>query len=250
MQKHKSQWSKLRTNWIKLLLISVFQTFGLYTFFYLGIARATASVTALIVGAGPLFIALMVHFANPNEPFKGRKAAATILGFAGIAIIATGRFGNIGAHHIGITGILFLVLSNISGGMGNILISKFRLPVSPMFQNALQIFFGGTGIFMVSLFLEPLHFCLKPVPYYLSLAWLSTVSAVAFSLWFVVLQRPGVLVSEINVWKFIIPVLGAILSWLILPGESANIVMITGMILVALALIVMNLTQNKRVTNN
>jgi drug/metabolite transporter (DMT)-like permease len=46
-------------------------------------------------------------------------------------------------------------------------------------------------------------------------------------------------VSEINVWKFIIPVLGAVLSWIILPDEKPEWIVIAGMVLVGLSLVVM-----------
>jgi drug/metabolite transporter (DMT)-like permease len=69
--------------------------------------------------------------------------------------------------------------------------------------------------------------------------WLSLIAAIGFSLWFVVLNMPGVKVSEINVWKFIIPVLGAVLSWIILPDEKPEWIVIAGMVLVGLSLVVM-----------
>jgi drug/metabolite transporter (DMT)-like permease len=63
------------------------------------------------------------------------------------------------------------------------------------------------------------------------------MAAVAFSLWFMLLQRPGVKVSELNLWKFIIPVVGAILSWLLVPDEHPELLTITGMIIITASLI-------------
>jgi drug/metabolite transporter (DMT)-like permease len=77
----------------------------------------------------------------------------------------------------------------------------------------------------------------RPLVYWLDLLWLSFISAFAFSLWFKLLQRPGVKVSELNLWKFIIPVVGAILSWLIIPGENPEWLTITGMIIITGSLI-------------
>lgn len=63
----------------------------------------------------------------------------------------------------------------------------------------------------------------------------------AFSLWFVLLKRPGVKVSELNLWKFIIPVCGAALSWIFLPEESPQLILVLGMICIALAIVLFNL---------
>jgi len=63
------------------------------------------------------------------------------------------------------------------------------------------------------------------------------MAATAFSIWFKLLQRPGVKVSELNLWKFIIPVVGAILSWLLVPNESPEWLTISGMVIITISLI-------------
>jgi drug/metabolite transporter (DMT)-like permease len=79
------------------------------------------------------------------------------------------------------------------------------------------------------------------------LLWLAFISAVAFSLWFWLLRRPGVKVSDLNLWKFIIPVSGAILSWVILPDESPNMSSIFGMAMIALSIVLFNKNSWNRV---
>jgi drug/metabolite transporter (DMT)-like permease len=138
-----------------------------------------------------------------------------------------------------LVGILLLVTGNLAGSYGNILVSKNRLGIAPVFLNAVQIFMGGVMILIVSFFFEEVTIIAKPLPYYAALGWLSFLSAAAFSLWFIVLSRPEIKVSEINVWKFIIPLLGAILSWLIIANEGPGWNTISGMLLIALAILVM-----------
>ena len=53
--------------------------------------------------------------------------------------------------------------------------------------------------------------------------------------------------SVINVWKFLIPVLGAGLSWLILENEQPDITSVTGMIVIAFSLITLSYS-NRRET--
>lgn len=78
------------------------------------------------------------------------------------------------------------------------------------------------------------------------MAWLVLIATIGFSLWFIVLTMPGVKVSEITVWKFIIPVVGAILSWLILPDEKPEWVVVAGIILVGMSLVVMYYRPSKK----
>jgi drug/metabolite transporter (DMT)-like permease len=84
-----------------------------------------------------------------------------------------------------------------------------------------------------------------PAEYWLTLIWLSFVSAFAFSLWFKLLQRPSVKVSELNLWKFIIPVAGAILSWILVPGEKPEWLTIAGMVIITSSLIGFYKNSNK-----
>jgi len=61
----------------------------------------------------------------------------------------------------------------------------------------------------------------------------------------VLLKRPGVKVSDLNFWKFIIPVSGAILSWIILPEEYPNYIAFIGMGVIAVAMVLMNAHNRK-----
>lgn len=221
-----------------VLKISFFSTFTLYSLFHLGISKVSASVTALIIGASPLFVALFARLLN-NEALTKRKIVAILTGFSGIAIIAIGRFGGLMSLEVSLLGIGILLLANISGSLGNIFIAKNKVGIHPVFLNSVQLMVGGLGILILSLIFETGHLNPKPVEYYFALLWLSLIGSIGFSLWFIVLKIPGIKVSEINVWKFIIPVLGAILSWVMLPDEYPELIVVAGMILVGLSLVVM-----------
>jgi drug/metabolite transporter (DMT)-like permease len=228
-----------------VLKVSFFTTFLLYSLFHYGISLVPASVTALVIGSGPLFIALFAWYYK-NEPMTRRKSFAIATGFTGIGIIAIGRFGGFLSTEVSWLGLGVLILANLSGSFGNIVISNNKVPVHPVFLNSIQLFTGGVGIFIVSLLIEPYNFEPLPVKFYAALLWLSLIAAIGFSLWFVVLNTPGIKVSEINIWKFIIPVLGAVLSWIILPDESPEWVVIAGMLLVGLSLVVMHLKATQK----
>ena len=110
-------------------------------------------------------------------------------------------------------GIILLIAANICGGVGNVLVFKKRNRISPLLMNSAQIGLGGIMLFLLSIPIEGVKFEIYPTEYYISLLWLSFLSAAAFSIWFVLLQRPNVKVSELNIWKFIVPVFGAVLAF-------------------------------------
>jgi drug/metabolite transporter (DMT)-like permease len=227
-------------NWKEVVRLGFFQTFLLYTFFYLGISRVPASLTAIIIGASPLFAAIFAHLLLQDDRLNVRKLGSISLGMAGVVIIAASRENFSWAEGKEFWGILILVAANVAGSIGNVVVVKYRKGLPPVLLNSSQLMFGGMGLLLLSLPFEGLHFRVNAYPYYLSLAWLSAMSATAFSIWFILLRRPGIKVSVLNIWKFLIPVFGAMLSWIILPGEKPEVIAVTGMILIALSLIVLN----------
>jgi drug/metabolite transporter (DMT)-like permease len=106
---------------------------------------------------------------------------------------------------------------------------------------------GGVMLFLFSIPVEGLHFSPKPFEYYAALGWLSFLSAAAFSIWFTLLKRPGVKVSDLNMWKFIIPVFGAIFAWILLPDEHPDVLSIAGMVITGSSLFLLNYLNRKKI---
>jgi drug/metabolite transporter (DMT)-like permease len=244
----RSSMRQIRQNWKQVVRLGFFQTFLLYALFYIGISMVPASITAIIIGASPLFSAILAHIILHDDRLDFRKLGSILLGIAGVVIIAASRENFSWEEGKEFWGILILVAANIAGSIGNVVVVKYRDGLPPVLLNSSQLMAGGMGLFILSIPFEGLTLPVNEYPYYVSLLWLSFMSATAFSIWFVLLRRPGIKVSILNVWKFLIPVFGAMLSWIILPDEKPEYIAVTGMIFIALSLIVLN--ANKFRKNN
>ena len=233
------------SNWKTILLVGFLQTFVQYALFYTGIAKVTGAVGAIVIGSSPLFIAIIAHRFMPDDKLTSLKFFSILFGIMGVVLvsIARDRFGVPG--EVALIGIIILVGNNIISGFTNILIAKEKGHIPPFILSALSMMIGGLALFLVSIPIEGLEWNPKPPAYFLSLAWLSMLSAVAISIWTLLLKRPEVKVSNLNFWKFLIPVAGASLSWIILPAESPNIISVTGMIIIASSLIILNYGNKK-----
>ncbi len=235
-----------------VLKIAFFQTFVLYTLFYQGINLVQGATAAIVTGSQPLFIAIVAHFTMKNDLLNARKLRTISIGILGIILVAIekGTLNTQGDGWIQLLGIGLLVLANFASGYGNVLVSRQRESDIPRVAlNSLQLSLGGLALFVVSLFIEPFDGLIFPAPFYAAWLWLSFLSAAAFTIWFLLLQRPGVKVSNLNIWKFIIPVFGAILSWLLIPGESPSWIQLTGMLLIVTSMLVFN-WQNRKAGKN
>ncbi len=227
-----------------ILWVALLQTTLLYAFFYLGLNKVPASLASMLVGSSPLFVAMIANFMISNDKMTRYKSFYIILGLIGVAIISITKGGNDSSNypHI-LLGIFILFLNNITAGFGNVVVAKYGNGIPPMLLSSFSLIIGGAILFIVSLFVEGFSFsyAILPIQYYLSLAWLSFLSAASITIWYTLLRRKGVKVSDLNMWKFIIPVFGACLSWIIIKQEKPTFIAIVGMIIIALSLILMNL---------
>lgn len=224
-----------------ILRVAFFQTGLLYALFYYGIHLLPGALTAIIIGSQPLFAAIVAHLFLSDDKMGLQKTITITSGISGIVLIALpkGLSGPDGMTEL--MGMVLLILANIASGLGNVIVSKNKGSLSPIVLNALQMMIGGSFLFIISLFTESYKGFSFPLEYYGSLLWLSFISAAAFSIWFMLLQKPEVKVSDLNVFKFIIPVFGAILSWLILPDESPDLTSIAGMTIIGGSVVVYTL---------
>ena len=230
-------------NILFILKISLFQTFILYSLFYTGISMVSGALAAIIVGASPLFASLMAHFMLHNDKMTWKNVSSISAGMIGVVIIALSRGKFSLSEGAEFWGLIILIVANISGNFGNILVVKAQAQkkIPPLILNSSQIMIGGLFILLLSVPVEGFKFKLYPLPYYISLGYLSMLSATAFSIWYILLNRPNIKISYLNIWKFIIPVSGAALSWVLLPDESPETVTVAGMLIICLSLILLNL---------
>ncbi len=237
--------NEFKHNWKFILVLSFAQFSGQYAFFYKGMELVPAALGAMIIGSSPLFIAVVAHFALHNDKMTKLKTTSILIGVVGIAIITLGRAKVELKNSLEYLGIGFLFINNLFSGYSNVMVSKQPRKISPMVLSSTSLFIGGITLFLFSIPIEGFH--PKPVPaaYYLSLGWLAFLSAAAFAIWYGLLQRPGVKVSQINMWKFLIPVSGAILSWILIKNEKPDLVSLVGMAVITLSLLMLNYAHRK-----
>lgn len=235
----KTDWMANLKQWRYMLLFGFLQTFMQYGLFFMGLNKIPATVAAIIIGGGPLFVAILAHLTIQNDKLSPRKLFAILLGLTGVVFISInkGRIAETGIEFY--IGVGLLIVSNITGAFTNIMVAKNKERVDPVMLTSFANFTGGLLLFIVSLFVETPTTSTYTAEFYFALIWLAGIPAVAFSLWYTLLKRPETKVSELNIWKFIIPVTGAILSWLILPDETPDIYSVTGILIISTSLIVL-----------
>ncbi len=235
----------IRENYKVVLWVMVLQTLMNYSLFYLGMDLVPGALGAVIVGSQPLVTAVVAAMMHDEERLTRSKIITIIFGISGVILISAGRQAFRIGTALEFVGVILILGANIATAVSNVIVSLKSRGMNPIVLSSFSLGVGGIILYLVSIPVEGTVRVYRPFLYWADLAWLSFMSAFAFSLWFRLLQRPGVKVSELNLWKFIIPVVGAILSWLIVPGEHPEMLTIAGMIVITLSLILFFVTSGK-----
>jgi drug/metabolite transporter (DMT)-like permease len=189
---------------------------------------------------------------HKEDKLTRSKIVTIIFGLSGVILISAGRQVFKLGTALELLGVVMILGANISVATSNVIVSVRSKGLNPFVLSSTTLFTGGVILYLVSIPLEGSKHGPFTSQYWLILFWLSIMASVAFSLWFILLQRPGVKVSELNLWKFIIPVVGAILSWLLVPGENPEWLTISGMIIITVSLIMFYRSTNRTsyISNN
>jgi drug/metabolite transporter (DMT)-like permease len=226
----------LRGSWRLVMLVSLLQTVVLYSLFFLGMSMVEGAQGSIVSGASPLVAAVMAHYLMHNDRMSWSKIATIALGMTGVVTLAIWSKPWSPVHQSQFLGMMLLLIGNASGTLANVVVARRPQALPPILLNSGQMFLGGGVILAIGLAIEEFPSAVPPWQFWAALFWLAGVSAAAFSLWFSLLKHMKV--SQLNMWKFIIPVLGAILSWIIRADESPRPDTVLSMLLVASAVFV------------
>jgi drug/metabolite transporter (DMT)-like permease len=227
----------VRENWKVIAWVTALQFLVNYSLFYQGLTLVPGALGAVIVGSQPLVTAVVASIMHDEDKLNRKKIITIIFGISGVILISAGRQAFKFGTAIELLGVLMILIGNIATATSNVIVSLKSKGINPLVLSSSSMFIGGVILYLVSIPVEGRPQGPFPLEYWLSLLWLSFMAATAFSIWFKLLQRPGVRVSELNLWKFIIPVVGAILSWLLIPNEHPEWLTISGMIIITVSLI-------------
>ncbi len=236
----------IRENRKLVITVMILQTLVNYVLFYLGMNLVPGALGAVIVGSQPLVTAVVAAMMHREDKLTRAKVITIIFGISGVILISVGRQAFKLGTAIEFLGVILILGANTATAVSNVVVSLKSKGMNPLVLSSASLGMGGILIYILSIPLEGAVHPSMPLEYWLDLIWLSFMSAFAFSLWFKLLQRPGVKVSELNLWKFIIPVVGAVLSWLIVPGENPDWLTITGMIIITGSLILFYINNSRK----
>ena len=192
-----------------ILELSLLQTILQYLFFYIGLAHTTG-VKASIIEAVSTFVAIFVAgFLFHQEKVTARKMLGCLVGFAGVVLVNVA--GNGMDLHFTVNGDGAILLSTVAYAFSSVFMKRFSV----------QDLSGFT------------------LPAFAMLFYLGVISAVAYSLWGLLLKYNPI--SKVAVFGFMNPVIGVLLSAVLLnEKDSLGFSSIAALVLVCIGIYIVN----------
>lgn len=219
----------------KVFTLSMLQTVIQYLFFYIGLAN-TSGVKASIIEAVNVFLAILVaSLLFKQEKLSILKIIGCLVGFIGVVLINMNGLD----FHITFLGEGFIFISTIAYAFSSVFIKRFSVTENPVMLSGYQFTLGGIIMVLVGLLRggRLTEITLKST---LLLIYLALVSAVAYSIWGILLKYNPV--SKVAVFGFMNPVFGVILSALLLAEteQATGVISIVSLILVCIGIYMVN----------
>ena len=225
----------IRREFSTVMLVSLFHTIYLYGTFFIGMQWVRGAEAAIMIGAGPLASALMAHWFMHDDKLQRRTLISIAFGMAGILLIslASKPWSPVGLKEF--FGLMLLLSGSFVSAIGNIVVAKRKGGLNPITLNSAQMLIGAPVLLLIALPFEGIPRLALPPVFYGQLLWLAVISAAAFAIWFHLLSK--IKVSKLNLWKFLIPLSGAALSWALLIEETPTLPSLIGMALIVIGII-------------
>lgn len=226
-----------KSSWGMVVKLCMVQTVIQYLLFYIGLAN-TSGVKASIIEASNVFLAILIsalifHY----EKLGIGKIIGCILGFAGVVLINLNDAGF--DSSMTFFGEGFILLSTLSYALSSVLIKTYGRHENPVTLSGYQFTLGGIIMLIIGISMGGrLHdFTFHST---LLLIYMALISAVAYSLWGILLKHNPV--SKVAVYGFMNPVFGVILSAVLLKeqNQAFTIQGLISLILVCIGIYVVN----------
>ncbi len=219
-----------------VLILALFQTIGQYYFFYAGMAHTSGVMSSIMVATGTFFSILFSTLIFRYERMTIWKIIGCLIGFTGVVLIQVPNGIDMGFH---MNGEGFILLSSVMYAFSAGFVKRFSEREDPLVLSGWQFLAGGLVLTVGGLLAGGRLHAGTPAAGVL-LLYMAFISAGAYSLWSILLKHNPV--SRVAIFGFMNPVIGVILSAVILgeQNQAFTVFGLSALVLVSLGIILVN----------
>lgn len=203
-----------RGSWSSAIKLGLTQTVGQYILFYIGVANSSGVHSAILTGAANLWAILLACFLFRQEKMTPPKLLGCVLGFGGIILMNfTGEGSGVTLRGEGL-----LLISGICSGIASGQAKIYSRTESPITLTGWQFLLGGAFMMLCAVCMGA-RLAITSLAGAGVLLYLGMLSAVAYTLWTVLIKHNSV--SGVVIYGFMTPMFGVLLSAILL-GEFSQ----------------------------
>ncbi len=212
-----------------VLALALVQTTAQYFFAYIGVSNTTGAAATIFSSLSACYAVVLAHFFLKNDRLTPQKAIGSLVCVLGIFISTLGE----GSIRFSPNGEGMLLVSQLCFAIGSVFNKKITQTDGPLAVTSYNLTLGGLVLILIGL-VGGGKLATVSVSGLLILLYLSTLSALAFTLWSQVLKYHPV--GKISVFTFIVPIAGTLFSALVLGEDILHIKYPISLVLVTLGI--------------
>lgn len=221
-----------RHNLPEVAALGLCQTVLQYGLLYVGMALTSGTKGSVLNQTNVFLLVLLTPLFYRDEKLTVRKVLGSVLGFSGIIIMNLR-----GLNFVLESGDIIVVISSGFAAMGYLISKNMPAGSDPMVCTAYQQLLGGLVLMIIGIIGKGrlTVVCWQGI---CCLIFLIMVAAVAYTVWFYLLQHNDV--SRVSIYKFLTPLVGVALSGLLLGEKVITPANVTALILVCVGIVIVN----------
>ena len=212
---------------------------------FAGIRFVFAGILTILIGSAlnrklTFFVILVSSLIFRQEKLNLKKVAGCVIGFAGVIVVSMN--GQKIDMNLSLMGDGSLFLCAISYAVSSCLMKNYSKKDNPVMLSGYQFIFGGIVMVILGLIMggRITHVSVNAM---LMLFYLACISAVAYSIWGILLKYNPV--SKVAIFGFTNPVFGVLLSawWLREGSKELGINALIALVLVCIGISIVNINK-------
>ncbi len=226
---------------IWVFLLSIFKVAVVFSLFNIALSITASSISAIIIGSGPTFSIIIATLLIKEEHLTKIKITSIVISIIAIVLLSISKNKQSFDCEFSsnILGIILLLITNISSGVSDVIVKKKLYDVSKYKLGFLQLFISIPIIFLVSLSNSSYsNINFNNIYLIMAILWLAFITASTSLLWLYIISQKDVNISDIAIWKLLIPSFGAILSWIFIIDDKPTLLSILSLLLIMLSIFI------------
>ena len=205
---------------------------------YVGLEYTLTSRVYVMLYTAPFFAALGAHFFLKNDRISSWKLAGLLLAFCGVVAAFVRNLGSF--SFTALPGDLMVLAAGALWASTTVYIKKYLSAlVSPLQTLFFQVFFSAPLLFLMSFTLEDTVISGFSMVTCFSVFYQCIIVAfLSYLVWFELIHRYPI--SLLHAFSFFTPVLGVLISGILIMGETISLNLIIALLLVSLGLVLVN----------